>query len=92
MSADVTTRRFRPGASLLAAAGLLCAGYLVLHALGGREATTVLSGTAPLDGAGMLGLAYAGAHLLLVAVAPVLALAFVVRRALERVWPEATDV
>lgn len=78
----------RPGLVLLAPAGLLCAAYLVLHALGGREATAVLSGTTPLDGDGVLGVAYAGAHLALVALAPLLAVAFVVRQALERVWPE----
>ncbi|MCO5166563.1 MAG: hypothetical protein M9894_09380 [Planctomycetes bacterium] len=67
----------------ISAAGIVVV-YLVLHALGGREATAVLSGAAPLDGRGLLGLLYAGAHLALVALAPVLALAAVVRAGLER--------
>lgn len=87
MSDEPTTTRRRPGTSLLVAAGLICAVYLVLHAFGGREATSVLSGTRPLDGDGLLGVAYAGAHLALVALAPVLGIAYVVRRGLERVWP-----
>ncbi|MBX3470975.1 MAG: hypothetical protein KF878_29255 [Planctomycetes bacterium] len=58
--------------------------YLLLHALGGREATAVLSGAAPLDARGALGVLYAGAHLALVALAPILALAAALRAGLER--------
>lgn len=88
MSDDAKAERRRPGLVLLVPAALICAGYLVLHALGGRPATAVLSGTTPLEGDGLLGVAYAGAHLALVAVVPILAIAFVVRQGLERVWPE----
>lgn len=88
MSDETTTRRRRPGLSLLATAGLICAAYLVLHALGGREATSVLSGTRPLDDDGLLGVAYAGAHLALIGLAPVLGIAYVVHAGLERVWPQ----
>lgn len=78
-----------PGRSLLYAAGLIALGFVVLHALGGREGTSVLSGTTPLDGDGFVGVLYAGAYLMLVVVAPILTLASLVRVRLERLWPEA---
>lgn len=80
--------RPRPGSALLHAAGLIALAFVVLHALGGREGTSVLSGTAPLDGDGLLGVAYAGAYLMLVVVAPILTLAWFIRGRLERLWPE----
>jgi hypothetical protein len=79
----------RPGASFLAAAALIAAAYLVLHALGGREATAVLSGTGHLDGDPLLGASYAVASLALRVLAPILALASVIRLGLERAWPSA---
>ena len=84
---DTRTKR-PPGRSLLYAAGLIAVGFVVLHALGGREGTSVLSGTTPLDGDGLLGVVYAGAYLMLVVVAPILTIASLLRALLERVWPE----
>jgi hypothetical protein len=84
------SKKRQPGIALLYAAGLIALGFVVLHALGGREGTSVLSGTTPLDGDGLLGVLYAGAYLLLVVLAPILTLAWLVRVGLERVWPEPT--
>jgi hypothetical protein len=65
---------------LLLMAGVLAAGFLVLHACGLREYTTLLTGTAPAGGTlsrptAVLALFYILAHLATVLVAPVLALA-----------------
>lgn len=76
----------RPGAGLLYAAALIAAAYVLLHTLGGREATAAL--TAPHGPDPLLGLAYVAASLALRVLAPVLALAAVLRAGLERVWPE----
>lgn len=65
----------------LAAAIVLC--FLLLSLAGGKEASAALSAPAPASTA-LLGLMWVAAHLGLVIVAPVLALASALRLLLER--------
>ncbi len=78
-----------PEARLLAGlAAAIVACYLLLSLAGGKEASAALSAPAPANTA-LLGLMWVAAHLGLVIVAPVLALASAVRLALERVTRRA---
>lgn len=58
--------------------------FLLLSLAGGKEASAALSAPAAANSA-LLGLAWVAAHLALVIVAPILALAGALRLALERV-------
>jgi hypothetical protein len=68
----------RPDRSFARAALLLAAAFAVCHALGLRDAVSVLSGTMPAAGgelAALGGVAYVITWLLVIAVAPILAIA-----------------
>lgn len=65
--------------------GLIAVAFVLLHAAGGRAATSAFSGT-EVDGM-LLGLAYALAYLALTVVAPIIIIALGLRAVMDRLWP-----